>query len=405
LAFTTVTGASGAPTTYTGTDGVDLITLVNPGASDLSAEGADDVISINLTAATTTASNQTLRGGQGNDTFNYTSNAGTLISSYIAGNLGNDTFGATGAGLTIQATTLQGGQGNDIINVGAANGGGFVNGNLGNDSIQATQAVAISSTSLLGGQGNDTINIGAATLTGVYISGDLGNDIFTDAADIGAASNAFTISGGEGNDTLTLDAISIAGNYYGGDGNDTILTNTAQDTIDGGAGIDSIDANGDADYITGGIGADTFVQNAGDSFAASATNAPNTATAPVSGTLAWTFGNGVDIITDFSVAEDVIDFGTNGTNTVTAGVANNAALTNTNTALTAGANFIRGTWSTTNSTTQAGTFTYSTTGNDMLVWNSTNAAVSTVGTMNDTAIVLLGAGSDQTAIATGRWVV
>jgi hypothetical protein len=240
LAFTTVTGASGAPTTYTGTDGVDLITLVNPGASDLSAEANNDVINVALAgqngATVNTASNQTLRGGQGDDSFTVT--GGNLISSIISGNLGNDTF--TGS---LIASTVQGGQGNDTLVLSASNGGAFLNGNMGNDVLTAVAAATYSASSLLGGQGNDTITLstGAGTIAqGVRIEGNDGADTLTVGA-LAAGSVGVSATGGSGNDTITAAAAAIATALFGGDGNDTVTSDaTGTGSISGGEGVDTL---------------------------------------------------------------------------------------------------------------------------------------------------------------------
>jgi hypothetical protein len=241
LAFTTVTGASGAPTTYTGTDGVDLITLVNPGASDLSAEANNDVINVALAgqngATVNTASNQTLRGGQGDDSFTVT--GGNLISSIISGNLGNDTF--TGS---LIASTVQGGQGNDTLVLSASNGGAFLNGNMGNDVLTAIAAATYSASSLLGGQGNDNITLGSATAAvvaqGVRLEGNDGTDTITVAA-LAGGSVGVTATGGSGNDTITAATAAIATALFGGDGNDTVTSDaTGTGSISGGEGVDTL---------------------------------------------------------------------------------------------------------------------------------------------------------------------
>ncbi|WP_299960841.1 hypothetical protein [uncultured Roseobacter sp.] len=67
----------------------------------------------------------------------------------------------------------------------------------------------------------------------------------------------------------------------GGDGNDTLDGGAGDDTLDGGAGDDTLDGGTGNDVLTGGSGGDTFVFAAGD---------------------------GQDVIEDFSVSEDVLQF-------------------------------------------------------------------------------------------------
>ena len=107
----------------------------------------------------------------------------------------------------------------------------------------------------------------------------------------GTLSGTNTIIGGQAADTI----ISGRGDDYlvGGDtidGGDLIVAGAGNDTIDGGAGNDTITGGVGADSMTGGAGVDRFVFVSGDGVAATAVNAT---------TKTVTFGNGVDIITDF----------------------------------------------------------------------------------------------------------
>ena len=108
--------------------------------------------------------------------------------------------------------------------------------------------------------------------------------------------------------------------------------------------IDTITGGKGADLLTGGLGADTFVFSTGDSFNSTAiTGAGPSSTA--------TFGNGVDVITDFNVTQgDVLVF-----NGVTqTGIGNSATIDNNGdvivnapaTPIAAGLNtfFITGRW-------------------------------------------------------------
>ena len=292
LAFTTITGASGAPTTYTGTDGVDLITLVNPGATDLRADGADDFIGVNFTAATGTATSVSLRGGQGIDTFQFTGVAGgTLVSSFIAGNLGNDQMFTTGTGALLTSSTVQGGQGNDAITIAGTNGGSLINGNLGDDTLLLT-AGTFTSSSIFGGQGNDSITTtNASVIAGVSIDGAIGNDTIT-LGTLAAGSNGITLSGGSGDDVINAAAVNTAVALYidGGIGNDTLTDGSGNSTINGGEGLDFITGGAGNDTVTGGAGPDRFILLAGANATAGAVNT----------------ANGIDVITDFSILEDTI---------------------------------------------------------------------------------------------------
>jgi Ca2+-binding RTX toxin-like protein len=409
LAFTTVTGASGAPTTYTGTDGVDLITLVNPGASDLDAQAANDFIGINLTG-TTTATSQTLRGGQGNDTFQLTGAANALISSYIAGNLGNDQMFTTGTGVNAQASTVQGGQGNDTINVSATNGGSLINGNLGNDTLNIATGAAggvISSASLFGGQGNDTINIGGTTtgtvvLAGATIDGALGNDtINLFAFGTGTASgsvSASTIIGGAGEDVIDASnatttggaavALNITGtlSLAGGEDNDIVYGSSRGDSIDGGSGQDFLQGNAGGDTIAGGAGNDVFnIARAVDTLNIQGALA-NTFVLPTNGGTvnSITVANNTDVITSFTVGDQLVIAASAGAYT-TIGAGTGTTLNSvTGTAFSSDnqANVVRGSW---NATTNQ--FVASTTGADTFIGVDINSTATTV---NSNGLVIQG---------------
>ena len=102
-----------------------------------------------------------------------------------------------------------------------------------------------------------------------------------------------SLLGQEGNDRLlgdagddVLDGGAGADALLGGDGNDTLLGGTGADTQNGGAGGDLLAGGDGNDILTGGLGADIFLFNR-----------PN---------------EGVDRITDFNLAEDVIQVSATG---------------------------------------------------------------------------------------------
>ena len=123
------------------------------------------------------------------------------------------------------------------------------------------------------GDGNDLVDFTSFTMTyeDVTVYGEAGNDVLwtNDGND--------TLVGGEGNDNLQGGAGDDT--HYGDAGNDIIKGYTGNDTIIGGAGSDT---------MTGGDGSDVFTFEAlGDSTASNE--------------------NGMDIVTDFTQGEDVID--------------------------------------------------------------------------------------------------
>ena len=108
---------------------------------------------------------------------------------------------------------------------------------------------------LSGGFGNDTIDGGEGDDT---INGDNGSD---------------TLNGGAGNDAIN-----------GGGQNDVLNGGDGDDILDGGSGIDVLNGGNGLDTLTGGSQRDTFVLDAGGSAA------------------------DADIVTDFTVTEDRIEF-------------------------------------------------------------------------------------------------
>jgi Ca2+-binding RTX toxin-like protein len=283
LAFSTVTGSNGV-TSLVGTTGVDTATVVTLDSNVfVGGNTGDDILTTNLGTGGNNLSAYTVRMGGGNDTLTLgdtvlnstisldgetlandgndilVGGANLVINSEIVGRGGNDSItnvqlngsvvnGNTGDDtITINASstsTVYGGQGTDTITTtnNTANSAVLINGNKGSDTI--TLGAASYTGSVYGGNGNDTINAAAvdadqngtalgATATGVFLSGDLGND---------------NITGSTGVDTIN-----------GGDGTDTIAAGTGADTINGGAGNDAITGNAGADTITGGTGNDRFI--------------------------------------------------------------------------------------------------------------------------------------------------
>lgn len=193
--------------------------------------------------------NDTIAAGRGDDCVFGNSGADILF-----GNQGRDTiFGGDGN------DSLYGGQDNDIV-LGDL-GEDFVTGDKGNDTIfggqDADTVVGASGDDLaFGGQGNDVV------------MGDTGNDF------------AF---GNKGDDSVD-----------GGQGNDSVYGGQGEDTVFGGSGNDVIFGDKGNDMLSGGEGEDTFRF---EFFGAVPTPA--------------SLGNrvlGIDTLTDFNPAEDVLSF-------------------------------------------------------------------------------------------------
>ena len=431
MAFVTIPGSSADPTQkLVGTTGVDFTTLDTIDDFFVGANKGADTVGIDGNVQ-----NGTIKGGQGNDTISWTAGA-TVTSSFVNSNSNNDTIGNAAGNANFFSSTVLGGQGNDTVQIGTISGG-TANGNKNTDTITAT---TVTSATLFGGQGGDTIT--ATGSTSSTVSGDLGNDTLTlgagthtsgsvsggDGIDTIAvtalaagSSNTFksnTISGGAGADTITLNARAATdtGNIVNGDaGQDTITataftarvtinggadgdvinSGTAADTVNGDAGNDAITNNGGTDTITGGTGADTmtssvvgerYVQNIGDSVAATVAWTNVGAGTLTEDNSVITFGNGVDQIVG------AIGTTANGTRVSGLGTATELAATSNIATLAAGNYVIQGDWN-----NGALTFTVNATGVDSLLLRSNGGSLAVAANNGTSAVVF--DGTDMTAAA------
>ena len=195
-------------------------------------------------------------GAGGNDTIDATGQTGNVV--LLTGGAGNDDLTAAG----FSQTTLQGGIGNDTLNGGAASdilfggaGADTMFGGAGNDLF----FVDDSGDSIDGGSGTDRvridnlagINLTVGGWTGVNrIDGNSGNDTINATGN----STGLIMFGRVGNDSLT-----------GGTGSDFLFGEAGSDTLTGGAGIDVLHGGSGADTMFGGADDDTFfIDDAGD---------------------------------------------------------------------------------------------------------------------------------------------
>ena len=317
---------SGGAETLDGGAGTDTITFTEAAALTLSAPEMEALVGIEtLDAANTITSNQTtitLGNGfftsngsstvtiDGNDTNNtaadhyidlsavsngsaifYPNNVSTAANDSMYGGSGNDTWIVSGtAAAALEATDVFDGNGGtdtfSILNTTAITA--VIDFSVVSDVEQAvtskdsTGAVdldlgAVAST--------DTIPT-TFTVDGSSVASSTGTLLFNKSETETNLTTAFTIKGGLNNDTL-----------YGAGGADTITTgagaNTAggnggADTITGGSGADTIAGDAGADNLTGAGGADTITGGAGNDV--------------ISG------GDGADVITG-SAGKDTITLG------------------------------------------------------------------------------------------------
>ncbi|HMI20284.1 MAG TPA: calcium-binding protein [Sphingomonas sp.] len=192
----------------------------------------------NDTVQGTSAANDTIDGGGGNDMI-------TGSSSYTdaAGHFTENDFYMGGAGDDV----IHGGTGNDHIygnlissTAGAADGADGLFGGLGNDYVQGNGG----DDSIHGNEGNDRLYGGAGV---DIISGDDGNDYLQ------GNKGADTLRGGNDSDTI-----------HGGADNDLINGDAGNDQVFGDAGNDTVSAGAGFDTLWGGDGDDTFRFSPGD---------------------------------------------------------------------------------------------------------------------------------------------
>ena len=278
--------------TITGGVGNDLLDGGN-GNDILLGDGTNDNM----------AGNDTLNGGAGNDLLdgslgNDLLNGGDGDDN-ILGDLGNDTINGDAGNDTINDSEgnnlINGGEGNDEIfgglNRDTINGDGgndfvqgwfgndFLNGNDGDDELQGWDGDDL----LNGGEGSDRLfgDGEEDTLTGNdTLNGEAGDDFLRgwngdDLLNGGLGND--DIEGWNGNDLLNA-----------GDGIDSLRGDEGDDTLNGEAGDDTMGGGEGDDLINGGTGNDTMWGDAGRD------------------TFIFDVESDLDIIRDFTVADDII---------------------------------------------------------------------------------------------------
>lgn len=219
--------------------------------------------------------------------------------------------------------------------------------------------------------GTNSLSIGGTGAeAGVTI--DLGANTVTDGARTLIISDGSTVS------SLNVSGIATAPVTVSAGSTGVTITGTARaDTLNGGSGNDTITGGAGADRMTGGEGNDGFVLGIGHSVARSAETITE---AGIIASETITFGNGVDIITDFRTGTNTLDVQTAANFTLFAVGSDVQAAS-----IVSGHNYgIRGTFA-----QGTGTFTISNAGADTLVLTNATAASFTAQTQT-TFVVLLG---------------
>ena len=298
--FASASAAAAAPINI---DGSDAAEILRGDASDnlISALGGNDFV-------TGGDGDDTVLAGAGNDEV--FAGAGDNGEDVLIGGAGNDVLGGGGGddfiigggfsdGTTVQISAPRSGNtlsddGDDTIFGGAGNDtlvGGAFNDSIDNGRFDIGEALvtsldantifagigddlifgAAADDELGGGEGDDTINAGAGDDILYGGRNDVDDTGINDVFDAGSGDDQVFSSGG--NDIVN-----------GGSGNDSLFSGSGSDTVDGGVGNDTIFGGGGDDLFTGGFGIDTF---------------------------AFFAGHGLDVVTDFNLAQDILDL--NGT--------------------------------------------------------------------------------------------
>ncbi|MCT4656023.1 MAG: Ig-like domain-containing protein, partial [Cohaesibacter sp.] len=254
---------------------------ISTGAVDLASNGSIDLNAVNFENAigtdfndsfVTSAANNHIIGGAGNDTFSVLGGTTSLGDIYIGGagasdylvnssgsNLVFDQFDATDASGTVN------GSGIDRIYVGNLS----INGTAGNDEMNFNGVSftfvqsSLAAIDVSVGNGDDTV-------TGTNMTGVQSNNYNTSRFDydLGAGNDSFTGTG------------SITDYVFGRAGNDNIAGGGGIDYLYGGSGADRVDGqdgndfiyvlagdNSETDILLGGDGTDTVVNSTGGGLA------------------------------------------------------------------------------------------------------------------------------------------
>jgi len=313
LAFTR-TPASGSPATYTGTNDVDTLVLLDqPSDITISSLDANDVISVGAAALavgsltnfkvygndgtdiiSVTASlfsNSLVQGGNGKDQIDLSSS--NLVNSIVRGGADDDSIRV----FNLNQSTAQGSNGNDTLNIFGNVFSSRVYGGADDDMININNSVVARNSRFNGSKGADSITVaGGADLLQSSVFGGEGSD----AINVLNNSSASFYSGDLGNDNLSISQATaidtkITSTVLGGDGNDKITlsaTNTSVTyDVTGGKGADTLDL---------GINSvDVITFNRTDSVASTDQTFTNGNPALLDNTDTITFANGVDNITGF----------------------------------------------------------------------------------------------------------
>ncbi len=299
-----------------GLDGDDRF-FISPGADTFYGGGGFDIIDFSASAGRlhldlTTGIVDSIDGGFVQDMEGI---IGTAFDDFLTGTTGsNQLYGMDGNDILLGnegVDALYGGAGNDSLTV-RLDSGSNVDGGTGFDTLsidgQDISVAAVTGFEAIDLLGGSLILTGSQLANGFalnsIVSGNgavtinmvAGVALITKLFDFNIFSGSFTINGTTGLDIIKLGNVENIVNA--GDGSDIIQGGSLADTMNGGSGVDKIAGNLGADILTGGAGNDVFkyrrINDSNGSF-------------------------GIDVITDFTIGEDRLNFSRIDTNPSLAG--------------------------------------------------------------------------------------
>ncbi len=243
---------------------------------------------------------------------------GTIFDDLLIGADGNDTFNALAGNDIVDGgggiDTLNGDGGNDRLILGTAASGSTIDGGADTDTLVIKSTLAslaglagiealefeggagltLSGTQFATGLSRTTAVSGTGAIT---VNMDTGVNYLSQNFVFSSGGVTVTVNGTSGNDVIKSGtAVHI---IDAGDGNDQIRGGTSADTINGGTGDDKIIGNTGADIISGGTGSDQFRY-----FMTSDSG----------------LGAAADLITDYEIGVDQLNFSLFDTDPVLAGI-------------------------------------------------------------------------------------
>lgn len=215
--------------------------------------------------------------------------SGSSLDDDMYGGAGNDTLSGLDGN-----DRLWGEQGNDYLYGG--NGQDILLGGSGNDHLYG----GAGNDYLNGGTGNDYLDGGAGIDKAVFSDATAGIDVKFDATKNGVTLNGIeNLAGSDYNDIIEGNGVHNV--IWGGDGNDLINSRAGDDTLSGGNGNDTLMGGDNDDRLYGDNGNDLLIGGTGDDTMTGG-NGDDTFR------LDFSIVNGDDIITDFHILDDILQF-------------------------------------------------------------------------------------------------